>query len=209
LVVIPMDTTCQRLRIDKGWMRTLLTDGSIEVDDASFMQLVQEGEPPLLWSTLIYPFKGKTRPEIVVNSLPVSFSPVDKYVFQEDDDIRRAFQINVQGEEHIWFENPQRDDVHQFGTYRSDGTTGLLVIKEGSMKRLFLLNASFLEKNENMLISSDADLSWLTLSISENNLEIYADKKCRMKVLVKGIEAVRFNDKTVPFIQFGGYVLIR
>jgi len=209
LVVIPLDTTGQRLRIDKGWMRTLLSNGSTEVDDAPFMQLVKEGEPPLIWSTLIYPFKGKTRPEIVVNALPVNSPPVDKYVFQENDDIRRAFRINVEGEEHIWFESPERDAVHQFGAFRSDGTTGLLVFKEDNFKRLLLLNASLLEKNGNVIFSSDADQNWLSLSISDDSLDIYADKKSRMKIFGTGIKAVRFNDKEVPFIQSGEYVFIR
>lgn len=209
LVVIPLDTMGQRLRIDKGWMRTLPSNGSTSVDDAPFMQLVQEGEPPLLWSTLIYPFKGKTSPEIVVNHLPVSSSQVDKYVFQEKDDIRRAFQINVLGEEHIWFENPEQDDAHQFGAFRSDGTTGLLVSRGDNFKRLFLLNASFLEKNGTAILSSDANLNWLTISISDNSLDIYADKKNRMKIFATGIEAVRFNDIEVPFIQSGEYIIIR
>jgi hypothetical protein len=209
LVVIPMDTTGQRLSIDKGWMRTLPSNGSTEVDDAPFMQLVQEGEPPLLWSILIYPFKGKIHPEIVVDSLLINSSPEDKYVFQEKAGIRRAFRIKVKGEEHIWFEYPEREDIHQFGMFRSDGTTGLLIFKEKNIKRFFLLNASRLDKNDEAIFSSDSDLNWIDLSISEECLEIFADKKCCMKILATGIKSVRFNRQSVPFVQSGDYVIVR
>jgi len=206
IVVIPMDTADQKLRIDKSWMRTLPVDGSTEVDDAPFMQLVKEGEPPLLWSMLLYPFKGKTRPEIVVTPLSIT---VKQEVFQKNDDVRRAFQISVQGEEHVWFECPGQEGVHQFGTFRSDGTTGLLVFKNDGVKRLFLLNGSLLEKDGNSIVNSDTGLNWLDLSISDGSLEIYADKQSRIKVLASGIKTVRFNDKAAPFIQSGEYVFIR
>ena len=206
IVVIPMDTAGQKLRIDKSWMRTLPVEGSTEVDDAPFMQLVKEGEPPLLWSMLLYPFKGNVRPEITVTPLPIT---VEQEVFQKNDDIRRAFQINVQGEEHVLFECPGQEGVHQFGTYRSDGTTGLLVFKDDSVKRLFLLNGSLLEKNGDSIFHSDTDLNWIDLSISDGNLEIYADKQSRIKFLAREIKAVRFNDKAVPFVQSGEYVFIR
>jgi len=71
------------------------------------------------------------------------------------------------------------------------------------------LNASFLEKNGTAILSSDADLDWLTISILDDSLEIYSDKKCRMKILATGIEAVRFNDIEVPFIQSEEYVFIQ
>ncbi|MCD6334766.1 MAG: alginate lyase family protein [Candidatus Latescibacteria bacterium] len=209
LAVIPMDTAGQRLRIDKSWMNTLPSNGSTEVEDAPFMQLVQEGEPPLLWSTLLYPFKGKTRPEITVSSLPIASPPVDQYVYHEKDNIRRAFQISSPGEEHIWFECPERKGLHQFGEYQSDGTTGLLVLRGSGMKRLFLLNGSLLEKNGTVIFSSDSNLNWLTLSISDGNLEIYADKKSHIKIHAGGIRAVEFNGRAVPFIQSGEYVLVR
>ncbi|MCK4337721.1 MAG: hypothetical protein KAX11_07240, partial [Candidatus Aminicenantes bacterium] len=96
-----------------------------------------------------------------------------------------------------------------FGMFRSDGTTGLLIFKEKNIKRFFLLNASRLDKNDEEIFSSDSDLNWIDLSISEEGLEIFADKKCCMKILATGIKSVRFNRQLVPFVQSGDYVIIR
>ena len=209
LAVIPLDTTGQRLKTDKGWICIPPSNGTTEVDDAPFMQLVREGEPPLLWSVLLYPFKGETQPEISVTPLPISASSSEQKLFQAESIINRAFRISVKGEEHVWFEFDKPGKIHQFGPFRTDGTTGLIVFKGDRLQRLFLLNASLLEKNGASIFRTDTGLNWLDLSILDDRLDIYADKQSRLNIVASGIKAASFNRQTVPFVQSGECVSIQ
>ncbi|MCK5381275.1 MAG: hypothetical protein KAJ81_07370, partial [Candidatus Latescibacteria bacterium] len=156
--------------------------------------LVQEGEPPVDFGVVLFPFRGEARPRVSVTAMEA----------QEGD---MACRIQIGGDvSDLYLENRSDGQPHRFGEVLFDGEVGW--IREGSEARLFLVGASLLAKDGAILFTCNERVGWVEISFQKGVLELFSDAVRQMTIWSPEAREVRFNGKPTAFVRSGEYVIL-
>jgi hypothetical protein len=187
--VIPMNPERITLVQEKGFISA--PEGG--VDDAPVLSLVQEGEPPVDFGVVLFPFQGEARPRVFVESVQA----------QEGD---MACRIRIgEGVSDVYFENRSEGLPHRFGDFLFDGEVGWM--REGCEERLFLMGASLLAKDGRILFTCNERVAWVEISFHDGVLELSSDALRQMTIWNPEAREVRFNGIPATFVRSGEYVV--
>ncbi len=189
--VIPMNPERITLVQEEGYISA--PEG--QVYDAPVLSLVQEGEPPVDFGVVLFPFRGEERPRVSVTAM----------VAQEGD---MACRIRI-GEDvsDLYFKNRSKGQPHRFGDFLFDGEVGW--IREGCGERLFLVGTSLLAKDGTILFACNERVAWVEIGFHDGVLEISSDTLRQMTIWNPKAREVRFNGKPATFVRSGEYVMTK
>ena len=188
--VLPMNLDQLTLVQEEGYISA--PEGGVY--DAPVLSLVQEGEPPVDFGVVLFPFRGQERPQVSVTAVEA----------QEGD---MACRIQIGGDvSDLYFENRSDGQPHRFGDFLFDGEAGW--IREGCEEGWFLVGASLLAKDGTILFTCNERVAWVEISFHDGVLDISSDALRQMTIWNPGARQVRFNGKSMAFVQSGGYVIL-
>ena len=188
--MIPINPDRMTLRQDTGFMSAPESG----VEDAPVVSLVQEGEPPVDFGVVLFPFRGEERPRVSVTAMEA----------QEGD---MGCRIQIGGDvSDLYLENRSDGLPHRFGEVLFDGEVGW--IREGSEARLFLVGASLLAKDGAILFTCNERVGWVAVSFQKGVLELFSDAVRQMTIWSPEAREVRFNGKPTAFVRSGEYVIL-
>jgi hypothetical protein len=163
------------------------------VYDAPVLSLVQEGEPPVDFGVVLFPFRGEARPQVFVTAMDA-----------EEGDMACRIQIGDDVSD-LYFENRSGGQPHRFGEFLFDGEAGWL--REGCGERLFLAGASLLAKDGAILFACNERVEWVEISFQNGVLELSSDTLRHMTIWSPEAREVRFNGNPAVFERSGEYIV--
>ena len=188
--VLPMNPERITLVQEEGYISA--PEGGVY--DAPVVSLVQEGEPPVDFGVVLFPFRGEARPNVRVEGVDA----------QEGD---MACRIQVgEGVSDLYFENRGDGQPHRFGEVLFDGEVGWL--REGGEEVWFLVGASLLTKDGRIQFACNERVAWVAVSFRHGVLDISSDALRQMTIWAPEAREVRFNGKAAAFVRSGEYVIL-
>ncbi|MCK4305443.1 MAG: alginate lyase family protein [Candidatus Eisenbacteria sp.] len=145
-----------------GWMIT----PAGEVEDAPYIAFAKEGDPPIDYEVVVYPYEGAQVPQIAVDCLDmgadalgckglriVSPEGVDYYLEALDADY--YFMLDNEGQ------------ARRYGEFSFDGEMALLRERNGELRSVLLVGGTILKRQGKVIVQCTGTIDWAQIMLSD------------------------------------------
>jgi hypothetical protein len=187
-----------------------------ERDDIPYIALHQEHMPPAYFGVILYPYRGKEKPDIKVIELetgPEDNSagvPPYKDPLPKEHRARspRGFRIEINNGTYFYLESDM-DGVIKYGDFFFNGDMAFL--KQGTedgCSQLFIVNGRSLRKDERSLFESPSDVDYVYIQKERGVISIESEGLKEAAIYAPEANKVIRNKKQIEFERRGEYVAI-
>ena len=141
-----------------GW--TVTPDG--EVDDAPYIGYAREGDLPVDYEIVAYPYEGGLVPDVTVERLDMG------------EDARRCKGLKITTPERIdyylealsgdyYFMLEEETKFRNYGEFSFDGEMALIREKDGELQSILLVGGTCLNRGGNPLVGCSGEIVWVEI----------------------------------------------
>jgi len=177
VLVVPLNPETLIVNQSTGWMVT--PDG--EVDDAPYIGYQREGDLPVDYEVVIYPYKGTVAPDIKVETLDMG------------DDAWRCKGLKITTPEGIdyyleslkadyYYVVDEKSAFRKYGDFSFDGEMALIREKDGVVSSILLVGGTCLKRDGKVIAYCSNEMDWVEIQFTNNGASVNGDFKGKMTI---------------------------
>ncbi|MCK4872029.1 MAG: alginate lyase family protein [Phycisphaerales bacterium] len=170
VVVIPARPETLRMRCSTGWMVT----PAGEADDAPYISYAREGDLPIDYEVIIYPYESTEAPQVQIEQLDM----------REDGWRCKGLMISspkgvdyyleaLKGD--YYFVMDEKTSFRQYGEFAFDGEMALLREEDGQVSSILLVGGSCLRRAGLPLARCTGNIEWAEILFSDGTASVDGD----------------------------------
>jgi hypothetical protein len=165
ILLVPSRPENLKVIQSKGW--TVTPAG--EVNDAPYIGYAREGDLPIDYEVVAYPYKGANVPEIMVEQLDMG------------EEIKRCKGLEIttpQGIDYYlealkgdyYFILEEKTEFHKYGEFSFDGEMALIREKDGRVNSILLVGGTCLKRHDLPLATCSGKIEWAEILYSDQTV---------------------------------------
>lgn len=177
ILVLPLNPETIKVNESTGWAVT--PDG--EVDDAPYIGYTREGDLPVDYEVVIYPYEGIIAPDIKVESLDMG------------DDAWRCKGLKITSPDGIdyyleslkadyYFVVDEKSAFRNYGEFSFDGEMALIREKNSVLNSILLVGGTTLKRNDKTIAICSDEIDWVEIQFINNGASVDGDFEGKISI---------------------------